>query len=195
MKKLILSILLIMFAIFLFACDAIIVIIGEEEGEEGEQSGNVNLEILVYGTDSFTFSDKKIEKKIEGLTLEINNIEFKQSSGSFVTVFSGSKSVNLIKASSDKPKSITKTKIAPGSYKEVRLILGGSNSIKADGSTESIKIPSGEESGIKIKNNFTIPSGKSSKLIIYLDVKSALKHNKGQGFMLKSISGSITVSS
>ena len=48
------------------------------------------------------------------------------------------------------------TLIAQGSFptqvvKEIRLVLGDSNSIKSDGQTYPLTIPSGSESGLKIK--------------------------------------------
>ncbi|HVE60285.1 MAG TPA: DUF4382 domain-containing protein [Chitinophagaceae bacterium] len=48
------------------------------------------------------------------------------------------------------------TLIAQGSFpsdvvKEIRLVLGGRNSIKSDGQIYSLTIPSGSESGLKLK--------------------------------------------
>lgn len=76
--------------------------------------------------------------------------------------------------------------VLTGTVKEIRFILGDDNSIKIDGQSYPLTIPSGSESGLKIKVNKTLQAGLDSLLI---DFDAALSiHQDGNGnYMLKPV--------
>ena len=70
--------------------------------------------------------------------------------------------------------------------KEIRFVLGSNNTIKVAGVTYPLSIPSGSESGLKIKVNQTLDVGLDSLLI---DFDAALSiHQTGTGdYQLKPV--------
>ena len=82
------------------------------------------------------------------------------------------------------------TLIAQGTFpsnvvKEIRLVLGDSNSIKADGQTYPLTIPSGSESGLKIKVNKKLQANIETLLI---DFDAALSVNQEiDGYKLRPV--------
>ena len=56
-----------------------------------------------------------------------------------------------------------------------------------DGSTHPLKVPSGEQSGIKIDGIFSIPDGEIYTLDIDLDPSHSVHFAPGQGYMLKPV--------
>lgn len=76
------------------------------------------------------------------------------------------------------------TLIAQGSFpistvKEIRLILGPDNTVKADGQIYDLTIPSGEESGLKIKINKKLQATIETLLIDFDAALSIKKENDG----------------
>lgn len=73
-----------------------------------------------------------------------------------------------------------------GSVKEIRLILGNDNTIKVDGVVYPLTIPSGSESGLKLKINKEL---KSDIETLIIDFDAALSiHQEGTGdFKLKPV--------
>lgn len=69
--------------------------------------------------------------------------------------------------------------VPTGMLKEIRLVLGSNNSIKVNGQTYPLTIPSGSESGLKIKVNKNLSAPLDSLLI---DFDAALSiHEEGTG--------------
>jgi Domain of unknown function (DUF4382) len=76
--------------------------------------------------------------------------------------------------------------IPSNQVKEIRFVLGSNNSIKVAGVTFPLTIPSGSESGLKIKVNKQLNAGLDSLLI---DFDAALSiHQAGNGsYLLKPV--------
>ena len=69
--------------------------------------------------------------------------------------------------------------VPAGNLKEIRLVLGSNNSIKIDGQVYPLTIPSGAESGLKIKVHKNLSAPLDSLLI---DFDAALSvHQEGTG--------------
>lgn len=69
--------------------------------------------------------------------------------------------------------------VPAGLLKEIRLVLGNNNTIKVGGQTYPLTIPSGSESGLKIKVNKSLAAPLDSLLI---DFDAALSiHQEGTG--------------
>jgi hypothetical protein len=69
--------------------------------------------------------------------------------------------------------------VPAGMLREIRLVLGNNNTIKVNGQTYPLTIPSGAESGLKIKVNRNLSAPLDSLLI---DFNAALSvHDEGTG--------------
>jgi hypothetical protein len=72
-----------------------------------------------------------------------------------------------------------------GKVMEVRLVLGTNNTIKADGQLYPLTIPSGSESGLKIKLQKTLASPLDS-VVIDFDAALSVQHEQ-DGFKLRPV--------
>lgn len=76
--------------------------------------------------------------------------------------------------------------IPSNSVQEIRLVLGGSNSIVVNGMSYPLTIPSGAESGLKLKINKQL-TGPIDSILIDFDAALSI-HQTGQGnYMLKPV--------
>jgi hypothetical protein len=76
--------------------------------------------------------------------------------------------------------------IPTGALKEIRFVLGDNNSIKIDSTTYPLTIPSGSESGLKIKLNKQITAPIDSLLIDFDAALSIMQTGTGE-YKLKPV--------
>lgn len=80
---------------------------------------------------------------------------------------------------------IAEGQMGEGAIKEIRLVLGSDNSVVANGSTFPLTIPSGSESGLKIKVGKQIRNNLDSLLI---DFDAALSvRQESNGYKLRPV--------
>lgn len=97
-------------------------------------------------------------------------------------------SFNLLNLTENNPVLLAHAKVEPRTYKQIRLILDDRTSLTfADGSTEPLKVPSSEQSGLKIDGIFTVPEGVLYTLDIDLDPNKSIHYTKGQGYIMKPV--------
>ncbi len=72
-----------------------------------------------------------------------------------------------------------------GKVKEIRLVLGNDNSIKVGGNTYPLTVPSGSESGLKLKIDKNI-SGPIDSLVIDFDAALSV-HEEQDGYKLRPV--------
>lgn len=77
--------------------------------------------------------------------------------------------------------------LAAGEYDQIRLILSEENAVIADGVSQPLKVPSGQQTGIKLDGPFTIGSGQIVEIVLDFDAQKSIHWNRGQGFMLKPV--------
>lgn len=68
-----------------------------------------------------------------------------------------------------------------GHYGQMRLVLGPNNTVKLlDGSVHALKVPSGQQSGVKLTVNFDVQAGTTADVFIDFDAhKSVFVHEAG----------------
>ena len=74
-----------------------------------------------------------------------------------------------------------------GFYAEIRLILGSNNNVVVDGETHSLKVPSGQQSGYKIKLGEPLHSGEVLDLTIEFDAEKSVKVTGNGQYMLQPV--------
>jgi len=70
--------------------------------------------------------------------------------------------------------------VPAGRYDQIRLVLGDGSTIVVNGVTSPLKVPSGEQSGIKVMGLFTVPAGGSVDLGLDFDAAHSI-HQTGNG--------------
>lgn len=75
---------------------------------------------------------------------------------------------------------VADTIIPIGTYTQLRLVLGNDNSVVADGTTFPLKVPSGQQSGIKLNLNFSLANREVAELYVDFDASKSVQWNPGQ---------------
>ncbi len=142
-----------------------------------------------------TFHDTLVEgSTISRIDMRVIETQIIDINDNKIVISSEPQSFNLLDLTNNNPVVLAHTMVAPGLYKQIRLILDSNTTITfTDGTRQPLIVPSGEQTGIKIDGIFSIPSGKLYTLDIDLDPGQSVHYALGQGYMLKpviAISGS-----
>ena len=128
----------------------------------------------------------KADDGVKAISLDILRVIAIKSSGEEI-IISSSKTVTIPGITPTTGSINFLSGIAPpeGEYDEIRIITGDSNKVLLDDdSTEELKIPSGSQTGLKLKlNNIFLRDGRVSDIIADYDLAKSLK-NTGQGWIL-----------
>lgn len=157
----------------------LLTVIGCGQGNQSNDSAEIRI----------TFHDTLVEggtiSRIDMTVLETQIIDINDKK---TTISSESHSFNLLEVTKNNPVVLSHTRIAPGTYKQIRLILDSNTTITlTDGTTHPLNVPSGEITGIKIDGVFDIPSGLLYTLDIDLDPGHSVHYAPGNGYMLKPV--------
>ena len=136
-----------------------------------------------------TFHDTKVEgstiSRIDMTVLETRIIDTDDNQ---IIISTQPESFNLMELTANNPVVLAHTAVNPGLYRQIRLILDPNASITlTDGTTHSLIVPSGEQTGIKIDGIFSIPAGQLYTLDIDLDPGESVIYTNGQGYKLKPV--------
>ena len=95
------------------------------------------------------------------------------SENGFITIFEGEKSFDLLNLRNGKTDLLAETDIPAGTYDQMRLIVTNGKITLTDGRVFDLKVPSGEESGIKLNFDFDLPAVQRTTLILDVDLSRA----------------------
>ena len=113
-------------------------------------------------------------------------VNFSDDSSGWVTLNTFAGVYNLLGLQSGLDTLIASATVTTGTVKEIRFILGSNNSIKINDVVFPLTIPSGSESGLKIKVNKKLAVGFDSLLIDFDAALSILQVGTGD-FKLKPV--------
>jgi hypothetical protein len=113
------------------------------------------------------------------------NIKFAHDSSSWVPMQTKAGVYNLLGLQNGLDTLIAEGTYPHGKVQEIRLVLGSNNSVKEGGETHPLTIPSGSESGLKIKVNKSLTTSLDSLLI---DFDAALSiQQESSGYKLRPV--------
>lgn len=103
------------------------------------------------------------------------NSEEDGADGAFVTVFedANGKSFDLLTLQNGRLDTLTEAGLAPGEYSQIRVIVTQGEVRLRDGRVFTLRVPSGEETGIKLRCSFTIEAGEETVLLLDVDLSRA----------------------
>jgi len=139
------------------------------------------------GTLHLTFHDTPIQKgAISKININVLRTELVDFADQKITISTTPIAMDLLQTTQNNPVILAHGDVPSGTYKQIRLILDDSSTIVlADNSSYPLKVPSGQQSGIKINGIFTVPAGEFYTLDIDLDPNQSVHYTNGQGYMLK----------
>ncbi len=113
-----------------------------------------------------------------------------EEKSSFVVLMEDEMEVNLLELTNGVTKNLVDLDVPVGIYDLVRVYVKGVNVVLTDGSTFDLKIPSGEQTGIKIfiKPGLVVEGGLSADLLLDFDVSKSFVA-KGGGSNFENITG------
>ena len=80
------------------------------------------------------------------------------------------------------------TELPAGKLNQVRLVLGGENSVVVDGTQYTLQTPSAEQSGLKLQVNETLEADTEYTFLLDFDVdKSVVKAGESGNYILKPV--------
>jgi len=130
---------------------------------------------------------KMEDHNVQELNIIVEQIVIIDENDRHITILQEERQMELLSISRSDPVVLSDVSVEPGTYKELRLVLKDDSTIKVDGEEYPIKIPSGSQSGLKLKGPFVIPKGKLFRLIIDFVASESVHWNKGQGWLLKPV--------
>ncbi len=118
-----------------------------------------------------------LEVNIDVQTVEING------SDGWIVLGRPNRVINLLALQGGVAETLVDGATLPaGHYGQMRLVLGPSNTVKllADGSVHPLKVPSGQQSGVKLPVNFDVRPGTTSDVFVDFDAhRSVFVHLAG----------------
>lgn len=139
----------------------------------------------------------KIDARYKGDMNIISEVEDNSDSSmiteeksSFVVLMEDEMEVNLLELTNGVTKNLVDLDVPVGIYDLVRVYVKGVNVVLTDGSTFDLKVPSGEQTGIKIfiKPGLVVEGGLSANLLLDFDVSKSFVA-KGGGSNFENITG------
>lgn len=129
---------------------------------------------------------KKSGKIVTELNITVKEINIVKDTGEIINCPTEEKQLNIIEISKSNPVVLSNVSVPSGTYTQIRLVIKNDSTIVVDGEEFSIKIPSGEQSGIKLNGEFNI-NGKFFRLDLDFKAEESVIFNKGQGYKMKPV--------
>lgn len=96
--------------------------------------------------------------------------------------------VNLLELTNGVDTLLAEADLDPGHYKELRLILGPDNTVMVDSTIQDLKVPSGQQSGYKIKFRTDLEAGEEIEVTVDFDAgRSVHKAGNSGMYILKPV--------
>ena len=87
------------------------------------------------------------------------------SNGGFLTILNDPVSFNLLELQAGVTASLANTQLTAGTYTQIRLIVSSGHVTLTDGREFDLTVPSGEQTGIKLRFDFTITSAETRVIV------------------------------
>ncbi|MGV7223206.1 MAG: DUF4382 domain-containing protein [Nitrospinales bacterium] len=176
--------------VFLFACD------GGGSSSSGDGTGTLAVSL----TDSSCSTYKAIYVTIDEVQVNKNDASTSGNSG-WETVATPTKTYNLYSLVNGVTEVLGQEDLLEGTYKQIRLIIGtqaeSEDNINGDphpdanyvlfndDTYESLKIPSGFKTGVKLVHNFVVAEGSYVELVLDFEACNSVVETGGGKYLLK----------
>jgi hypothetical protein len=142
-----------------------------------KESGSTTIRVLM--------TDAPIAMEEVNIDLQSVEIKFSSDTSKWLTLNANAGIYNLLGLQNGVDTLIAQGTFPGGFVKEIRLIVGADNTVKVDGQVYPLTIPSGAETGLKIKVNKNLQAPIETLLI---DFDAALSiNNEADGYKLRPV--------
>jgi len=144
-------------------------------------------EIIGTGTLSLSITDGPVDSAAEVVVI-FNAVELKPEEGSSFTItFDEPQSIDLLALQNGESAPLLQNEVlTAGNYNWMRLAVDADKDemdsyiTLDDGTTHSLYVPSGSETGLKLNRNFTIAAGRAVNFMIDFDLRKSVLEPNGQ---------------
>jgi hypothetical protein len=98
-----------------------------------------------------------------------------EGDGPFLLIFEGEKVFNLLDLQNGQTDLLADADVPAGAYTLMRLIVTAGQITLNDGRVFPLKVPSGEQTGIKLHFNFDVAEGQETQLLLDVDLSRAFR--------------------
>ena len=130
---------------------------------------------------------KKSGKTVTELNITVKEINIVNAAGDVIPCpMKEVKRLNILDIAKSNPVVLSSVSVPRGLYKQLRLVISDDSTIVVDGEKFDIKIPSGQQSGVKLDGDFYI-NNKFFRLDLDFKPEESVIYNKGQGYKMKPV--------
>ncbi|MBP7552798.1 MAG: DUF4382 domain-containing protein [Spirochaetes bacterium] len=125
--------------------------------------------------------------EIKDVILQVKEINLLSENGNIVNIMNTLKEINILSVTENNPVLLSDITIPSGIYTQVRLVLSNNNKIIVGNEEFELKIPSGEQSGLKFDGSFNLQNGKLFEFTFDFIASESIVYNEGVGYILKPV--------
>lgn len=144
-------------------------------GSETGNSGVAFVQVETY--------DSPPPPTVEHLYLDIHSLEISHAELGWVTLSDRDTTLDYLELIGGLTAMIAQAQVPAGKYNQLRVVLADSNTVVVGGVACPLTIPSGSQSGIKIKLDLDVADQESSKVYIDLDIARSVRFDTGRCIM------------
>lgn len=127
---------------------------------------------------------------IEQVNLTISRVSVHTSAGGdstgWIVVNDSLATYDLIQLTNGATALLGETKLEPGHYTQIRLLVTDSCQVVIEGESYPLRVPSGLQSGVKLNHQFEIEAGKLYELLLDFDAQRSIVLTD-DGYLLKPV--------
>ncbi|WP_170227114.1 DUF4382 domain-containing protein [Luteibaculum oceani] len=123
----------------------------------------------------------------DAVNVEIEKVEVKTDASGFTEIAINPGVYDLLQLTNGVDTLLGEVELTGDTLKEIRLVLGANNTVVVDGETKSLKVPSGQSSGLKIKVNHEITAGLTYDFTLDFDAGQSVKERGNGEYILKPV--------
>lgn len=124
------------------------------------------------------------------VTIDRVDVTFADGAQAPQTILDEPKTFNLLDLRGGFTAVLAEAALPIGRIQQIRLVVAAEgNSVTVDGEVFDLRIPSGEQTGIKLTRpgGFVISEDTTTEVVIDFDAEHSLHHNQGQGWLLRPV--------
>ena len=148
----------------------IIAFIGGCETDEGSGFGKIKLEVF----------DSPPPAGVEHIYLTITEVSIHKSGGDWMTLAEPNTTYDFLELINGATKVLVDDVLETGDYSQLRLVVSDSNEVVIDGETYALKIPSGEQTGVKLNLHFTVEEDELIEIYVDFDASKSITWTPGK---------------
>jgi len=129
---------------------------------------------------------------IQGVSVHTNEQVGEDDDGWVVFEYSNDKPTNLLEYTGGTELTLVDTDFPTGTISQIRLLLGNENSVVIDGTSEPMKTPSAQQSGLKLQVHENLQGGITYNFRLDFEAARSVIHNGNDEYILKPVINVIT---